>query len=92
MVNWYDKLKVGDTVELLENVINVGVEYEDVGKVGEIRCIYHMGRRAGICVKMQELCKARGCVPTWNVGYTMIRLVHKKGEQLLFNFMSQIRR
>lgn len=89
---WVDimKFKIGDKVKLLPEVTSCGVESEEVGKVGIIKtisgdaCKYY-----GFMVQMREVCKVRGCIPTWSVGGRMIELTPKKNEQLLFNFMGE---
>ena len=84
------EFKVGDKVRILSRATMVGVEREDVGKVGVVASISeYPTERFGIIVKMNDVCKARGCIPTWSVGSTMIALTHKKNEQFVFNFMIQ---
>jgi len=89
MAEQHKNFKVGDRVKILPYATSVGVEPEDVGKIGEISHIDSIvKRRYGIIVQMKEVCKARGCVPVWSVGFDMIELTPTKGEQLLFNFMT----
>jgi len=79
-----NNFKIGDKVEILPYATSVGVESEDVGKVGVINYMNDVAsERFGIAVQMKEICKARGYIPNWSVGYKMIKLVPTKGEQLL---------
>ena len=88
-MKWYEKFKVGDKVRILTYATMVGVESEDVGKVGTISDVVDdYSTRYGIMVKMNEVCIARECIPSWSIGSKMCELLPKKGEQLLFNFMS----
>ena len=83
------KFKIGDKVKILLSATSVGVEREDVGKIGVIHCIRgDAGTRRGIQVQMSEICKARGHIPKWNVGSEMLELLPVKNQQLLFNFMN----
>ncbi len=80
--------KEGDMVKILPHATSVGVESEDVGKVGVIDKIWDdRGKHYGIEVQMGEICEARGYVPKWNIGYEMIELSPRKNEQLMFSFM-----
>ena len=82
------KFKTGDKVKILSSATDVGVEECDVGKVGVVsRVDSEAGTMFGFLVKMNEICKARGCIPVWSVGAGMIELARKPNEQLLFNFM-----
>ena len=84
------KFKVGDKVKILSRATMVGVEREDVGKVGVVASISgYLTEYSGILVKMNDVCKARECIPTWSVGSTMIALTPRKNEQLVFDFMIQ---
>lgn len=84
------KFKVNDKIKILPPATSVGVESEDVGKVGVISHINEdANERRGIYVQMQEVCKARKCICRWNVGTEMIEPYPRKGEQLLFDFMEQ---
>ena len=84
----YGKFKVGDKVKLLSTVTTVGVECEDVGKVGVISGIDEdVSQWYGFKVQMGEICKARGYRPEWCVGPDMVELYPRKNQQLLFNFM-----
>ena len=78
------RFKVGDRVEILPLVTGVGVEEEEIGKVGVVS---HVFSDTDVMVKMNEVCKARGCIPEWSVGVEMIKLLPGKNEQLLFSFM-----
>ena len=69
----YKKFKVGDKVKILPSATRVGVESEEVGKVGVIKDI--------------RVCTARGCVCLWNVGCKMLELYPVKNQQLEFPFM-----
>ena len=83
------KFKIGDKVKILPLAVTVGVELEDVGKVGVITYIFFSAcEHSGIAVQMQEVCEARGYTPKWSVGYRMIMLMSAKNEQLLFDFMA----
>lgn len=82
------KLRVGNRVKMLSTATSVDVEAEEVGKVGTI--IYlskYLTAYCGIRVQMDNICKARGYIPTWAVGAGMIKLVPVKGQQLLFDFV-----
>ena len=82
------QFKIGDRVKILQRATSVGVEQEEVGKIGVISSINDLVDRGyGIKVQMSEICKIRGYVPKWNVGATMIELYPTKNQQLLFNFM-----
>ena len=84
------KFKVGDKVTILPSAVSVSVEREDVGKTGVIRCVdKEVSRAYGISVYMNEVCQARGYKPNWSVGYGMIKLSLRKGEQLEFKFMRE---
>lgn len=89
-MKWYEKFKVGDKVQILPCATCVGVESEEVGKVGLIKSIGgDWNKRYGFMVQMKEVCKARDSIPVWSVGSAMIKLIPKKNEQLLFNFMRE---
>ena len=84
------KFKVGDKVKILLSATSVGVEREEVGKVGVItRMENRVCEDYGIGVKMNEVCETRGYIPTWNVGEGMIVLSPQKNEQLVFDFMER---
>ena len=83
------KFKIGDKVKILSSATDVGVEEEDVGKVGTISFISDdISKWFGFEVQMPEVCKARGYIPVWSVGAGMIELARKPNEQLLFSFMT----
>ena len=84
------KFKVGDKVRILESATSVGVEREDVGKTGIINYVDNRASKGyGINVDMDEVCRARGYKAKWSVGYGMIELSLRKGEQLEFKFMRE---
>ncbi len=84
------KLKVGDRVEILPSATSVGVESEDIGKAGTIKSIDRGADiRWGLLVDMDEVCIKRGYTPLWSVGFGMVKLLPKRGEQLMFSFMGQ---
>ena len=77
------QFKIGDKVEILSSATKRGVESEEVGKVGVVCGM----DSPDIIVKMNEICKVRRCIPEWYVKAHMIKLLPRKNEQLLFNFM-----
>ncbi len=82
------KFKIGDRVRILPSANKVGVESSDFGKIGTLSCIdNYVTVWCGFLVKMDKICKERGCICSWNVGIDMVKLVPKKGEQLLFDFV-----
>lgn len=82
------KFNVGNKVKILSSATYVGVEQEDVGKIGVVRYVSrNVDPYSGIRVQMSEVCKARGYVPEWSVGNSMLKLLPAKNQQLLFNFM-----
>lgn len=85
------KFKVGDKVKILQEATMVGVEQEDVGKIGMISSVNEniLSKYSGLRVQMNEICIVRGYKPNWSVGYSMVELSLKKGEQLLFSFMKE---
>lgn len=77
-------------VKILPYAISVGVESEDVGKVGVISNVCgNPGPTYGLKIQMDEVCIARGYIPNWSVGYEMIELCPVKGQQLEFSFMDK---
>ena len=82
------KFSVNDRVKILQTATSVGVEAEEVGKVGTITNIYaYTTSWCGYKIQMDNICKARGHKPKWNIGTEMMELLPKKNEQLLFDFM-----
>lgn len=82
------RFRVDDRVKILPSATQIGVEEEEVGKFGVISHIESEEvEHYGIVVQMNEICKARGYIPSWSVDADMIRLLHTKGKQLLFSFM-----
>ena len=83
------KFKIGDKVKILPCATSVGVESEDVGKTGVISyMISRPDSDYGITVQMGNICKIRGKICRWTVGYEMIELCPVKGQQLEFSFMT----
>jgi hypothetical protein len=86
----YGKFKVGDKVRILPQATLVGVEKEEIGKIGVIKFMrYNVSANYGFTVQMKGFCVVRGYIPAWSVGNEMIELAPRKNEQLLFNFMSE---
>ena len=83
------KFKIGDKVKILPYATSIGVEFEDVDKIGVIsRMTSCPGPTYGIQIQMNEVCKVRAKICKWSVGYEMIELCPIKGQQLEFSFMT----
>lgn len=88
MAEQYEKFRVGDKVKILPYATSVGVEDEEIGKIGTIRSISsRITDWSGFMVAMEEICDVRGYAPCWSVGWRMIELFPRKNEQLIFDFM-----